>query len=503
MKYNILVSLPVDPQERVHTRSISSQLILLWQKLPFSLRLIMGIYVLNLTYLICFSSHHFDDYTRRNLSMPLPQQKFSLHTEMLQNNTKATIHSLSSSELGDKAEKYRVDEYSSSAPVVPVLVVILSDRLEGVIPTVASILKHTKNKPVDLVLIGNNPLVNDGVKQHFMSKNQTNQSSRASIHQFTSLSIKDVQNDLVRQGYKPIWTWPEWGSSRKSNWFKPNYTLHVAEWDRLETHAHELNHLRFYLPLVSHFRKHKFLYFLDDDILVQKDLGYIADVTMNSLEKTKGLVTPCNIWIWNSECHRFSFQNEDTIKSIIQMPSLYGDRQACQSNAETHCYPSTYPDFLESVLPKANSTDSNSNNYNPRDQKAWNFGFSIFALDHWRELDLTARYEAVMKESYRLHVFPETSLSFGLGVAYIAFAGAVECWNDEIMKVRDGFGFIEWNRFAQTFGSDFLQTNVDVIHYTGPTKPWIANTTIEPRYVCVVDPWVCTCESPLPISRCI
>jgi hypothetical protein len=136
--------------------------------------------------------------------------------------------------------------------------------------------------------------------------------------------------------------------------------------------------------------------------------------------------------------------------------------------------PAHYHDFVNWALPEGG-----------KEQKAWNFGFSLFVLKNWRSLGLTEKYESIMKESYRLHVFPETSLTFGLGVPYLAFAGAVECWNEDIMKVRDGFGFIEWVRYEQTFGKDFFK-EVDVIHYTGPEKPWAAETTIDER---CLDPW--------------
>ena len=396
------------------------------------------------------------------------------------------------------------DDVSGAIDSEAVLVVIVSDRFEGIIPTVASIVRHTKSKPIDLVLIGNNHDVNERVRQHFMTHQPNATTTRPlkrtnrnnNIRMFTSYSTLEIQTDLMNQGYQPIWTWPEWGSSRQkqggSSWFRTNYTIHVADWDDLETHAHVLNHVRFYLPHLSHFKDHSYLYFVDDDILVQKDLGKIVDTVMNTLDKNKGMVTPCNIWIWDNQCHSFNFHNVDTISSILQTPSLYGDRKMCQESTETHCYPSTFPNFIESMLNNVTNTTRKSSNINdsdnPRNQKAWNFGFSLFALDNWRRMDLTSRYETVMKESYRLHVFPETSLTFGLGVPYIAFAGAVECWNDNIMKVRDGFGYVEYNRFAQTFGGDnFLNTQVDVIHYTGPTKPWIGNTTIDPQ---VVQPWL-------------
>jgi lipopolysaccharide biosynthesis glycosyltransferase len=341
-----------------------------------------------------------------------------------------------------------------------VLVVIISNRRDGIIPTLASILR-TSTKPVDVVLIGEHD-INLQVSAHFGSR----------INEFKSLSVKDIENDLVAQGFKPIWTWPEWHTSMDPSWPNEN-TLHVGAWDNLHTHAHELNHLRFYLPHVTIFKTKRYFYFLDDDLLVHQDLGLLAQRTMDDLDPKRGLVCPCNIWMWNSECFHFEFQSKKDY--ILSMPSLYGDREVCKADSESHCVPANYWNFVEGLLPEGG-----------KDQHAWNFGFSLFALKHWRELKLTEMYEKVMKESYRLHVFPETSLTFGLGVAYIAFAGAVECWNEDIVQVRDGFGFIEWDRYAQTFGDDFYK-KVAVAHYTGPDKPWVDKSRIEVR---AIEPWL-------------
>lgn len=63
-----------------------------------------------------------------------------------------------------------------------------------------------------------------------------------------------------------------------------------------------------------------------------------------------------------------------------------------------------------------------------------------------------------MRINYRLHEVPETSLVFGLGIPYLAFAEAVKCWDENILKVRDGFGFIDWDRYEKSFGDDFFSS---------------------------------------------
>ncbi len=88
--------------------------------------------------------------------------------------------------------------------------------------------------------------------------------------------------------------------------------------------------------------------------------------------------------------------------------------------------------------------------------------------------------------NYEVHAVPETSLVFGLGIPYLAFAGSVQCWDEDVLKVRDGFGFIDWGRYQKSFGDDFFDS-VDVAHYTGPKKPWAPLTTIEGV---AVQPWL-------------
>lgn len=342
-----------------------------------------------------------------------------------------------------------------------VLVVIISNRRDGIIPTVASILT-TSSKPVDVILIGEHE-INEQVRDHFGDR----------IHSFTSMSVKDVEDDLVAQGLTPIWTWPEWHTSMDPSWRNEN-TLHVGSWDNLMTHAHVLNHIRFYLPLCTIFRGRPYFYFLDDDIMVQRDLGVLAERTMGDLPPERGLVCACNIWMWNSDCFHFEFQSKKDY--ILDMPSLYGDREVCQTESESHCVPANYWDWVHTQIPVKGGEN----------QYAWNFGFSLFGIDNWIANNLTEKYESVMHASYDNHVFPETSLTFGLGVSYIAFAGAVECWNEEYVQVRDGFGFIEWDRYAKTFGDDFFNF-VDVVHYTGPDKPWVDESRIEER---AIVPWL-------------
>jgi lipopolysaccharide biosynthesis glycosyltransferase len=331
-------------------------------------------------------------------------------------------------------------------------------------------------------MIGNHS-INRQVQDHFGSR----------IHQFIEFTVEDAKRDLQRQGLHPIWTWDDWHASIKqqtnttttttttttSSWANEN-TIPTDSWDNRSVHAHELNHLRFYLPHLSIFRDRDHLFFIDDDILVQTDLAQTAHETLASLDDSKGFVTPCGIWKWRDECQRFHFSLNET---MLNSTAIYGNRQVCKSRDQTKCVPESYQNFLKSVLPPQHHPTRNALAEN---ELEWNFGFSLFALRNWRNLGLTDRYETVMKENYRLHVYPETSLAFGLGVPFLAFVGAVECWNDDRFKVRDGFGFIDYHRMQDEFGEDFLK-KIDVIHYTGANKPWEAFSTIQQESL---QPWL-------------
>lgn len=97
-----------------------------------------------------------------------------------------------------------------------VLVVIISNRRDGIIPTIASIL-ITSTLPVDVILIGVHE-INEQVRAHFGVR----------INQFVSLSVDDITEDLLAQGFRPIWKWDEWHTSIDNpNWRNENTIVRV------------------------------------------------------------------------------------------------------------------------------------------------------------------------------------------------------------------------------------------------------------------------------------
>ncbi|KAL7553064.1 hypothetical protein ACHAWF_016322 [Thalassiosira exigua] len=342
-------------------------------------------------------------------------------------------------------------------------ILISSDRLDAIITTIGSLIRSS-SAPPNIILIGQDDS-NAKAQKHFLGRTSS----------FVTMTVAEAQADLNAQDHSPIWTWPEWHKSMTDPEWANNNTLRVAKWDHQLTHAHVLNHLRFYLPYLSVVRNLKSVFFLDDDLLVQKDLVGVAESVANRVSSSVGLTAACNIWAWNDDCHHFEFKSKHS--SITESPPLYGDMSKCENKDDESCLPDNFDKFIQQAVP---------NGVDPADQIAWNFGFCLFHLDNWRQLGLTARYEQAMRLSYRLHEVPETSLVFGLGIPFLSLSGAVQCWNDEDMVVRDGFGFISWKRYQKTFGDDFF-TSIDVAHYTGPSKPWTAKSSVE---VNAIKPWL-------------
>ena len=99
---------------------------------------------------------------------------------------------------------------------------------------------------------------------------------------FITMTVEEAQDDLIKQGHKPIWKWDEWHTSMEEGWANKN-TIQVDNWDNLHTHALELNHLRFYIPYLSVVKKAKHLFFVNDDLLVQQDLKEVMSTVVDKV----------------------------------------------------------------------------------------------------------------------------------------------------------------------------------------------------------------------------
>ena len=77
-----------------------------------------------------------------------------------------------------------------------------------------------------------------------------------------------------------------------------------------------------------------------------------------------------------------------------------------------------------------------------RNTTAWNYGVALMHLDTWRSRKLLERFDAWCVANEHFNFFAPTSVSFGLGLAYLTLAGQVACW--PAGTVLDGLGFLTW-----------------------------------------------------------
>ncbi|XP_058184804.1 probable galacturonosyltransferase 13 isoform X2 [Rhododendron vialii] len=175
-----------------------------------------------------------------------------------------------------------------------------------------------------------------------------------------------------------------------------------------------LNHLRIYLPeLFPNLDK---VVFLDDDIVVQRDLSPLWEIDLGG--KVNGAVETCK-----------------------------GDDEWVMSKRFRN-----YFNFSHPLIAK---------NLNP-DECAWAYGMNIFDLRAWRRTNIRSTYHAWLKENLKSNL---TMWKLGtLPPALIAFKGHVRAIDPH------------WHMLGLGYQNNTKIENVQkaaVIHYNGQSKPWL------------------------------
>ncbi|CAN4081686.1 unnamed protein product [Withania somnifera] len=175
-----------------------------------------------------------------------------------------------------------------------------------------------------------------------------------------------------------------------------------------------LNHIRIYLPeLFPNLDK---VVFLDDDVVIQRDLSPLWDIDLNG--KVNGAVETC--------------EGEDKLVMSKRFRNYFN--------------------FSHSLISK---------NLNP-DECAWAYGMNIFDLHAWRKTNIKDCYHAWLKENLKLNM---TMWKLGtLPPALIAFRGHVHPIDRS------------WHMLGLGYQNKTNVENVKktaVIHYNGQSKPWL------------------------------
>ena len=70
------------------------------------------------------------------------------------------------------------------------------------------------------------------------------------------MALENITAELISNGQKPVWTWPEYGTSLNDpEWLSTKWSTQPMRADIDQKHMHAMNHLRFYLPYMQRFKK--------------------------------------------------------------------------------------------------------------------------------------------------------------------------------------------------------------------------------------------------------
>ena len=263
---------------------------------------------------------------------------------------------------------------------------------------------------------------------------------------------------------------------------RTNLTVRAAAWDASDKHKTGFNHLRFYAPYLSPFRNLDALIFLDDDTIVQGDIADLHGFDLGG----KAIGAGCLNWVWNS-CERMESSLSLTYADVpyFGVGTLTGRSVAdatCGAAGETECVPEGFFESLSRASRELGGGGDVASAF--RTSRAWNFGLNKFDLAAWRRRGLTEKYVGWMAANAREGWFPETSLGYGLGVAFLAWAGDVACV-DDALPISHGLGFVPYDDFAVDLAKRgdrpdpaAALARAYAVHWNGDRKPWDPDRSI-------------------------
>ncbi|KOO27826.1 hypothetical protein Ctob_001226 [Chrysochromulina tobinii] len=299
------------------------------------------------------------------------------------------------------------------------------------------------------------------------------------------MGIDEATAMLEADGISPLWKWPQFGSlgADQDQDHQPPTMLHPEPWDYDNMHHDPFNLLRFYLPYLGPFRELGTLFLCDDDIVVQKPIA--------TLEFPMGdgpvIAATCNGWLWADGCMR----NEPYYngRGWLDYPVTYlgkdkahaysGCTEEAMENGNRICQ---QDEFASTVMRW--SERFNGKELLAAAQPRWNFGMSRINLTEWRAQKMTEVFDSYMHANYESSLIPETSLAFGLGIPYFAFADKVKCWNDFVGDPAfvDGLGYIsKADLKLNKLDPAVVLGEATVLHWSGRNKPFDPLSEMDPE----------------------
>ena len=284
-----------------------------------------------------------------------------------------------------------------------------------------------------------------------------------SRHSARVTTLLDAEAALEERGITPVWLRPAFkrgaaGSPRRTPW-----SLREPPAESDPKHSHPLNLLRFYIAELPSLEGDERVMLFDDDVCVRHDLGELFRQS-KSLVEAPLLTASCQMQQYEHAENVFRIRNAEFTYADTRFLGTVGGSNGykrCPDPAEEEeeesevsdadCTEaelaqrlsrrSCAPAALEPKLLQVHSEISGRSTFH--NETAWNFGVTLVHLARWRIFGMSSRMDRWFTTNEHFGFFAPSSMSFGLGIAYLAFAGQVECWPAQ--TVIDGLGFLNWN----------------------------------------------------------
>ena len=318
-------------------------------------------------------------------------------------------------------------------------------------------------------------------------------------------SLQDAEVALDKRGITPVWQRASFRAAASGKPRRTPWSLLERASDSDPKHAHPLNLLRFYLADLPAFEGVERLLLLDDDVCVQQDLkeAFFAPSPVRHTsdgptpDTVPALIASCQMQRFDTSTRRFAIGQgtltyaDTPFLGAVGGPAGYalcpeddGDDEdasaaevaALERRRRAGCAPAALEPKLSqlyrqisaqhsarpsNLITAGGSESADDVSIDPggdvslatidpdvaanlaiRNTTAWNYGVALMHLDTWRSRKLLERFDAWCVANEHFGFFAPTSVSFGLGLAYLTLAGQVACW--PAGTVLDGLGFLTW-----------------------------------------------------------
>ncbi|XP_047314792.1 probable galacturonosyltransferase 9 [Impatiens glandulifera] len=313
-------------------------------------------------------------------------------------STPKSLHCLSMKLMEERIAQ--PDKYKDDKPAAefedPTLYhyAIFSDNVIAVSVVVNSVIKNAVDPSKHVFHVVTDRMILAAMKVWF---------KRRPVEKGAHIEIKAVENfPFLNPSYVPVLRQVE-HASKAENSSKDANTMKFTGPKYLSM----LHHLRFYLPQM--YPNLPRILFLEDDVVVQKDLTALWKIDMDG--KVNGAVESCF-----GSFHRYK----------------------------------QYLNFSHPLIRQK---------FNPR-ACAWAFGVNMFDLDTWRSEKLTEQYHYWQNQNEDQTLWKSETLAAGLVTFYSTTKSLDKSWH--VM----GLGY------NPSVSMDEI-TNAAVIHYNGNMKPWL------------------------------